>query len=176
MKLYVARHGRTPWNEQFKVCGRTDVPLTDVGYEQARALAKAASEVKLDVIISSPLLRAKETARIVSEVCGVPVTVDDRLIEQDYGIFEGVSGLDPDFLANKRHFAYKYPNGESMMQVAHRVYGLIDEVKEKYAGKNVLFVCHGGVCRVIRTYFYDMTNDEYYNYLEDNAKLKEYDL
>lgn len=176
MSLYVARHGKTPWNDVFRVCGRTDVPLTEEGYRQAKNLADEAKSVGLDMIICSPLLRARETARVVSEACGVSITIDERLIEQDYGIFEGVSGYDPEFLANKRHFAYKYPGGESMMQVGYRVYSLIEEVKLSHRDKNVLFVCHGGVCRVIKTYFHDMTNDEYYNYLEDNAKLKKYDF
>jgi len=60
--------------------------------------------------------------------------VDERLIEQNYGIYEGVDRKDEAFLKNKRDFAYKYPNGESMMQVAYRVYGLLNEIKEKVLG------------------------------------------
>ena len=63
-----------------------------------------------------------------------------------------------------------------MMQVAGRVYPLLAEIKEKYADKNVLLVCHGGVCRVIKTFFEDMTNEEYFNYSPDNAFVAEYDL
>ena len=62
----------------------------------------------------------------------MPVVIDDRLIEQDYGIYEGVDRQNPDFLANKRNFAFRYPNGKSMMQVAARVYPLLEELKEKY--------------------------------------------
>ena len=61
-----------------------------------------------------------------------------------------------------------------MMQVAYRTYGLIEEVKKKYAGKDVLLVCHGGVARVINTYFRDMTNDEFFNYSMENASFEEY--
>ena len=80
------------------------------------------------------------------------------------------------FLNNKRNFAYKYPDGESMMQVACRVYGLIDEMKEQYKDKNVLIISHGGVCRIINTYFRDMTNDEFFNYTLQNGELEEYEI
>lgn len=122
------------------------------------------------------MLRARQTAGAVAEKCGLPVLVDDRLIEQDYGIYEGVDRYDSGFLSNKRHFAWKYPGGESMMQMAHRVYSLLEDVKRDYAGKNVLLVCHGGVCRVIRTYFEDMTNEQYFHYCEENANIREYEL
>jgi broad specificity phosphatase PhoE len=70
MRLYAARHGQTQWNVENKICGRTDVPLTDVGLEQARALAENAKELGLDLIIASPLLRARQTAAAVAEACG----------------------------------------------------------------------------------------------------------
>ena len=176
MKLYAARHGETQWNAQNKVCGRIDLPLTEKGRTQGEALTEKAVLLDIDLILSSPMLRARQTAALVAEKCGVPVIIDDRLIEQAYGIYEGVDRKNPDFLANKRQFAYRYPGGESMMDVAHRVYGLLDEVKGKYCGKNVLLVCHGGVCRVIRTYFEDMTNEEYFQYSEENATVRAYEL
>ena len=176
MMLYVARHGQTQWNLENKVCGRTDLPLTEVGLEQARLLAERARDLKIDVIISSPMLRARQTVAPTAALHGLEILVDDRLIEQDYGVYEGISRFDEGFLANKRHFAYRYPGGESMMDVAHRVYGLLEEIRESYAGKNVLLVCHGGVCRVIRTYFEDMTNEEYFRYSEENAAVRTYEL
>ena len=174
MMLYVARHGQTTWNEQNKVCGITDVDLTDKGKEQAKTLASVVDSKKIDLVISSPLKRAIETSRIVSDMCNIPMEIDKRLIEQNYGIYEGVDRNNEDFLNNKRHFAYKYPNGESMMQVAYRVYGLLDEIIDKHKGKNVLLICHGGVCRIINTYFRDMTNEEFFNYNLGNGELEEY--
>lgn len=176
MRLFAARHGETLWNAENKVCGRTDLPLTENGFAQAQKLAEKAAEYDLDMIISSPMLRARQTAAAVTRRCAIPVIVDDRLIEQDYGIYEGADRQDPNFLANKRNFAWRYPSGESMMQVAHRVYGLLEEIKREHDGKNVLLVCHGGVCRVIRTYFEDMTNEEYFHYSEENATIREYCL
>ncbi len=174
MNIYFARHGQTQWNKDNRVCGRTDLPLTEKGKEQAQKLAENLATEKIDIIISSPLQRAIQTSEIVAKHFGCNIIIDERLIEQNYGIYEGVDRKNKDFLNNKRNFAYKYPDGESMMQVAVRVYPLIEELKERYAGKNVLLICHGGVCRVIKTYFQDMTNDEYFNYSLENAGFEKF--
>ena len=174
MKIFSARHGETQWNKQNKICGRTDILLTQKGKEQAKRLAEEVQKHDIDIIISSPLKRAQQTSEIVSKVCGTSIITDDRLIEQDYGIYEGKDRNAFSFLKNKKHFAYKYPNGESMMQVAHRVYELLNEIKSNYSDKNVLLISHGGVCRIINTYFKDMTNDEFYNYTLNNAEFVEY--
>ena len=176
MKLYVARHGETGWNALNKVCGRTDVSLTDKGIMQAERLAEEALKAGVEVIISSPMKRALQTAEPASRLCDVPIITDGRLIEMDYGIYEGVDRSDKDYLANKRSFAYRYPKGESMLQVAARVYHFLDETKEKFPGKKVLLVCHGGVCRIINTYFRDMTNEEFFYYTAKNALLEEYEF
>ena len=174
--LYVARHGQTIWNAENRVCGITDVDLTAKGKEQAKALAHEVGGKNIDLIISSPLKRAVETSKIISDICNIPYEIDERLIEQNYGIYEGVDRKNQDFQNNKRCFVFKYPNGESMMQVACRIYGLIDEIKSKYKDHNVLLISHGGVCRIINTYFHDMTNDEFFNYTLGNGKLEAYEL
>ncbi len=176
MKIYITRHGETEWNRLNKVIGLTDMELTEKGVSQAEALADRLSSCGIDLIIASPLKRAYETARISAERYGIPLISDVRLIEQNYGIYEGADRKDPRFLANKRNFAYRYPDGESMMQVGHRVYSLIEEIREKYADKTVLLVSHGGVCRVIRTYFTDMSNEEFTAYSMENCALEMFEL
>lgn len=175
MKLYVARHGQTVWNAQNKVCGITDVDLTEKGIEQAGQLAEIVPD-DIDMIITSPLKRAVETGKIVAAKKNVPLYKEELLIEQNYGIYEGVDRKDPQFLNNKRNFAYRYPGGESMMQVACRVYGFLERIKEEYPEKNILPISHGGVCRIIRTYFMDMTNEEFFHYTLENAKCEEYEF
>ena len=176
MKLYVARHGETTWNVVDKICGRTDAPLTDKGRAQAAALAEKAGDKGIEVIIASPLQRAYETAMAVSEKIGVPVFKDERLMEQHYGVYEGMSRFDEGFLADKRQFAAGYPGGESMFRLAHRIYGFLDDVKERYPDQTVLLVCHNGVCRVIHSYFERMTNEEFAEFGVPNACLLEYEL
>lgn len=175
MKLYVARHGQTVWNAQNKVCGITDVELTEKGIEQAVQLAEIIP-ADIDMIITSPLRRAVQTGEIIAEKRNVPLHTEKLLMEQNYGIYEGVDRKNPHFLNNKRNFAYRYPSGESMMQVAYRIYGLIDKIKEEYPEKKILLISHGGVCRIIRTYFKDMTNEEFFEYTLKNAYFEEYEL
>ena len=138
--------------------------------------AEKVKDRKIDLIIASPMKRAQQTANIIAEKCNAPVITDQRLIEQNYGIYEGLDRKNEGFLNNKRNFAYKYPEGESMMQVAARVYSLIDEIREKYADKTVMCVCHGGVCRVANTYFRDVKNDEFFHYCLENCGLEEYEV
>jgi probable phosphoglycerate mutase len=176
MRLFVTRHGQTTWNEKNLICGRTDAPLTELGKQQAAMLADKTANLGIDLIIASPLQRALDTAKAVAAVCGAPIVTDERLIEQDYGIYEGKDRKNPDFIANKRLFAFRYPNGESMMQLAGRVYGLLDDVKKQYGDKTVLLVCHNGICRVIHSYFCDMTNEEFATFSMDNAALAQYEL
>ncbi len=176
MKLYVARHGQTQWNALDKICGLTDLPLTEEGRQQAQLLAGRLEGKDIRRIIASPLIRAMETAGAVSEKLGLPIEQDARLIEMNYGIYEGTYRKGEGFLSNKRQFAYRYPQGESMMQVAHRTYSLLEELKNENPGQNTLLVCHGGVARVIRTYFCDMTNEEFFHYSMENATYEEYEL
>lgn len=174
MNIFVARHGETDWNAENRICGRTDLPLNENGFRQAEALAANAVGRGIEVILCSPMLRARQTAAVVAEALGLPVEVEERLIEQDYGRFEGTSRLGQEFLYNKRQFAVKYPGGESHLKLAQRVYGALDDMRRTYPGKTVLLVCHGGVARVIRTYFLDLTNEEFFRYGMDNAALEMY--
>ena len=176
MKLYCARHGKTDWNGLDRVQGRTDNPLNEEGIVQAEKLADACRHLGIDLIISSPMKRALTTAEAVAKTTGALLIVDERLIEQDYGIYEGEHRFCDGFLENKRQFAYSYPGGESMLRLAQRVYNFLDEVKEKYSDKTVMIVCHGGVLRSLHTYFFDMTNDEYFSYNIDNATPVLYEM
>ena len=176
MKIYVARHGQTEWNALNKTCGTTDLPLNEIGLQQPEELADKVEDLGINLIIASTLIRARQTAEAVSRRIGVPVLTDPRIVEQNYGIYEGKDRKDPGFLENKRHFAYRYPGGESMLDVAYRIFGFLKDLKKKYPDKTVLIVCHGGVCRLFRAYFEDMTNDEYYHYSEPNGAVREYEL
>lgn len=178
MKIYATRHGQTEWNALDKICGITEVELTENGIAQARELAeKAAAKGDIDIIICSPMKRARDTAAIVAERIHRDIVIDERLIEWNYGSYEGRHRTAEGFPRAKAEFGCKMPDGgESLLQLAHRVYSAIDDAREKYAGKNVLFVCHGGVCRVIETYFNDMTTDEFLHFFMGNCELREYNV
>ena len=176
MKLYISRHGQTPWNVEDLICGRADVPLTEVGQQQAKLLAESALDKGIDVILCSPLLRARQTAQAVSDAIGVPIEIDERLVEFDFGTFDGRSRLDEDFLWTRAQMPTRFPGGESAFDLAYRVYGLLYEIKEKYSDKTVLLVCHNCVSRMVRSFFVNMSAEEYGNYHAPNAQLVEYEL
>lgn len=176
MKLYVVRHGQTEWNYENRVCGVSDVQLTDKGKEQANELSKIINMKQIDIILTSPLSRAVKTAEILSSGISKDLIIDHRLIEQDYGVFEGAYRDNNNFLEAKRHFPSKLSGGESILQVVQRIFNVLDEIKEKYQSKNVLIVTHGGVCRIINAYFNEQTNEEFYHFHIGNCELKEYHI
>ena len=175
MKLYISRHGQTPRNVEDLICGRTDVPLTEVGQQQAKLLAESALDKGIDVILCSPMLRARQTAQAVSDAIGVPIQIDERLIEMDFGTFEGTSRFGEEFQWIRAQMSTRFPGGESGFDVAYRVYSLLYEIKEKYADKTVLLVCHNCVSRAVRSFFMNLSTEEYGNYHAPNAQLVEYE-
>ncbi len=176
MKLYATRHGQTEWNAKDIILGRTDIPLSDEGIRQAQQLADKAADLSLGRIISSPMKRAMQTAQIVAEKTGLTVQTDERLIEWDYGIFEGKSRYLEDFPKAKAAWGCKMPCGESVFQVVQRTYNVIDDIIRLYGGEDVLLVCHGGICRVIDSYFYDMTLERFMGFFMGNCEIRQYDL
>lgn len=178
MKLYVTRHGETEYNALDRISGVTDILLTENGIAQARAMAQKAKEYgDIQRIIASPLKRAQMTAQIVGEVLGLPVQTDERLREWDYGSFEGMSRFTEGFAETKAEFGVKMRGGgESVFQIVQRTYNVIDDVKRLYPDENVLLVCHGGICRVIDSYFHDMTVDRFMHFFMGNCELRVYEF
>lgn len=174
MRLYVTRHGETVVNARHQVSGRGDVPLTERGLAQAQALADRAAAESIDLVLASPLQRAWVTAQAVARRKGIPLLAEPRLMEMDYGRFDQVDIDDPDFLQVKRSFTRRMGGGESILQVAGRVYPLLEELHRRYGDKNLLLVCHGTVCRVIHSYFHDLSQEEFWASIPDNCQLRCY--
>lgn len=149
MNLYVVRHGETIWNQQKRVQGITDIPLTDEGIKSAEELQELVSTLNIDVVISSPLSRARETAKILVD-SKLPINTDDRIKERDWGMNEGakIDEVDRwdcwDVILNT-----KVQNIECIQDFMDRVSSFIEEIKIKYKDKNVLVVTHSAVIRVI---------------------------
>ena len=176
MRLYITRHGESLWNAENKVLGRTDIGLNERGKEQARELVKKLKDTKLDYVFTSPLSRAKDTAKEVADSKGIPLIVDDRLIEINFGDYEGIDRRSEAYQNERRDYFRRYPHGESYMDLAGRIYPLLQELKREYADKSVLLVSHGGICRVIHNYFVDMGNEEFVTYAFPNCGIEEFKL
>jgi len=172
--LYFTRHGQTVWNVENKICGATDIALTELGHMQAIELGKRLADEKLpiDEILYSPLVRASETARHISEETGIPMRMEPRLKEQNFGRYESTARDGLEFKAAKTHFLDHYDGGETMMHLCQRVYNLIDDIR---AGDKVyLLVAHNGISRVVHSYFNDMTNEEFSAFGIENCEIKPY--
>lgn len=152
--LYFVRHGQTNWNVEGRVQGTSDTELNEVGMAQAEKLAQELKDVDIDLIICSPLKRARKTAEIINRSKNCEIIVDKNFIERDFGEFEGRTREEypmADFWNYKAN--YKYEKAECMSDFFNRIYKALDEIKEKYLDKNVLIVSHGGVSRPVKCYF-----------------------
>lgn len=177
-QVYITRHGLTDWNLVPKVQGMTDIPLNEGGLKQANALAEniKSQGLRFDKILHSPLIRAAETARIVAKMNNIPLEVEPRLIEQNFGKWEGweCKPGEKTFHLAKQQFMDNYETGESMMKVAQRIYNLLDELKHTDSDETYLLVTHGGIARVIQSYFYDLTNEEFASFQLENCEVRRY--
>ena len=176
--FYFVRHGQTEWNVENKICGATDIELTELGHQQARDTGKKIVEegIKADEILYSPLIRAAETARHISEITGIPARMEPRLIEQNFGKWESTPRDGADFKKAKEFFACSHEGGESTLRLAQRIYNLLDDIKAESDSKTYILVAHNGIARVVQSYFTDMTNEEYAAYGVKNCEVVRYDF
>jgi ribonuclease H / adenosylcobalamin/alpha-ribazole phosphatase len=142
------RHGQTPMSVQKRYAGRTDVPLTEVGVQQAAAVAKRLASAGLGVIVTSPLLRTVQTAQAVAAVTGAAVVTDEGFRETDFGAWEGLTFTEvrerwpAEITAWLADPEVAPPGGESFTDVSTRVTAALDRLLAARAGQTVLVVSH----------------------------------
>ena len=174
--VYFVRHGQTIWNVENKICGATDIGLTEQGHQQAIETGHKFLEqhIQADEILYSPLIRARDTALHISEITGIPAREELRLKEQNVGKFESTPRDGAEFKKAKGEFVTRYKGGESMLHLAQRIYNLLDEVTA--SDKTYILVAHNGISRVVQSYFYEMTNQEYANFGVKNCAIIKYEF
>jgi len=147
MRLILVRHGETLWNRERKVQGLSDIELNELGVKQAHRLALALRDEKIDAIYTSPLKRARETARIIGQFHRSPVHVEDGLVEMNQGDFEGLQYHE--LMDRHRDFLQQWitdpalvriPNGESLAELQERAWRVMESVL--CAPGDVLVVSH----------------------------------
>jgi probable phosphoglycerate mutase len=153
--ILLVRHGETDWNSERRWQGHADQPLNDAGREQARELAETLIDRGIDVVYSSDLVRAHETALIVAERLGLPVQVDAGLREVDVGDWAGrlvseIEADDPEAFQLWRQGRKAWNGGESYEEMGERVVGAVLRLAERHPGQTVLIVTHGGSIRACR--------------------------
>lgn len=177
MNLYVVRHGETIWNIEHRVQGITDIPLTEKGRREANELRDLIDSLNIDVVISSPLSRARETAKILVD-SKLPINIDDRIKERDWGLNEGadIDSVDSwdcwDVVLNT-----KVQNIECVQDFMYRVSSFIEDIKIRYKNKNVLVVTHSAVSRVIHYLLESIPEDANLSRIDiPNLRIIEYKL
>ncbi len=161
MNIYVTRHGQTDYNARKLMQGQIDIPLNDTGIEQAKATREKIKDVKFDAVYASTLSRAISTASIVSGWDKNDIITDNRILEADFGPYEGVGYFKvsiPMFFYWGFPEFFKAPkNVETIKSMVDRTSSFLSELEEKDYD-NVLVVCHGGIIRAIRGYLQDAPN------------------
>jgi len=177
--ICLLRHGETAYNaDGNKYCGRTDIDLTNKGFEQAYRMNELLKDYNFDAIFSSPLQRAKLTAQIAS---GRPddVLTDERLIEVDFGQWEGkrpeeFQSEDPEswenWLTNPENNKAGR-TGENVKEVIKRLDSFFNELLKNYNNKTVLIVGHNGVNRFFMASKLGMPLKNYRRIVQENSAL-----
>ena len=139
--LLLVRHGETDWNAEGRLQGHTDTLLNDYGRRQAAALGEDLAGDGIDVVYSSDLARARETAEIVAGRLGLPVVLEPGLREKNWGSWEGLTPMERD--------ATEYV-GESNEDHRERTLRTLGAIAERHPGRRVLVVTHGGSIRRVQ--------------------------
>lgn len=158
--MLIMRHGETDWNIQSRMQGTTDIELNANGIKQATIAAEELKNREIDIIISSPLKRAKKTAEIVSNIIKVPYVCDNSLVERGFGDYEGTDPKKADYeLFWNYNSNYSEKHVEPIKDFYERVDSGLKKIEENYIGKNILLVTHGGTSRGIFCHFYGIPKD-----------------
>ena len=177
MKIYIIRHGETDLNAKAVMQGRLDAPLNESGRELAAVTGIAMKGVRFDHCISSPLKRAVETAKIILRESGnnIPVAVDDRLLEIDFGDMEGKNLSDMGeagyaFFRDPLNYP-GFPGGENVFEVMKRTQEFIKELIARDDGKTYLISTHGCAMRGMVNFLFDDPDDYWRGHAPYNCSL-----
>lgn len=171
MTLYVLRHGQTPWNKLKKLQGRMDIPLNENGLELATKTGEAMLDVPIDMVICSPLKRARQTAELITVGRNIPMIIDERIEEISFGDYEGESVLEGESEVIPEDFLHKFynnplkckrpPHGETFKDVIERTKDFYESLvnNPEYKDKNILISSHGAASRCFLCNFYTDKTD-----------------
>lgn len=177
--LYIMRHGKTDWNVEFRLQGRTDIPLNTEGIQMAHDAAKKHADIHFDICYSSPLTRAQQTAKILLENRNVPIITDNRLIEMSFGEFEGKK----DAFKHPEWAIYKFFNepenyvakdgAESLDSLFARTGDFLKNVVQKDLDQNkdVLIVGHGAMNNSIISQVRHISRKDFWKIAIPNCEL-----
>jgi probable phosphoglycerate mutase len=181
VRIILVRHGQTAWNlgsgpERFR--GRTDLPLDGTGQAQALALARRLRSEPIDAVYSSPLQRAQQTVAPLAAHLRLPVVLDERLQDINYGAFQGLDRQEATAAFPRQYQAWlttpgqvRLPRGESLDDVRRRLVDLLDELANQYRGRTVLLAGHQVVNKVLACTLLGLDLDRIWHVGQDTAAI-----
>jgi probable phosphoglycerate mutase len=157
-RLLLIRHGEVDANVEFRFLGRRDDPLNETGLAQAERIGELCTSLPIDAVYSSPKQRARTTAEAIAAAAGSVLKLDPRLVELDFGDWEGLTRrqiIDGD--PGRREFIVRWdrdpalaaPGGESLAAVQERVVGFADDMVQSHAGATLAVVSHMGPIKAL---------------------------
>ncbi|SNZ18192.1 broad-specificity phosphatase PhoE [Terribacillus aidingensis] len=181
--ICLVRHGETDWNKLGKVQGSTDIPLNETGIKQAQATRDYLAGSDFDLIIASPMQRARKTADIINESLQLPLIEMKGFVERGFGEAEGLTREERE----AKYPSWDFPGMETWDALVERVMQALQQVNAKYGEKKVLLVAHGAVISAILATIsdgeYDIENTRLVNaclsniqFVEDKWKMHDYNL
>lgn len=174
MKMYIIRHGQTPWNARKCLQGRSDVDLNENRIYLAELTGKALRDVTFDMAFTSPLIRAKHTAQCILAGRKVPIIEDERLIEISFGIYEGCCYAEENrqvpqqWIENFFHAPQDYvaaPGGESLDDVEKRTRNFMEDIcsRKELQDKTILVSTHGCALRGLLNSIRESNREDYWH-------------
>lgn len=171
-EITIIRHGETIWNTQQRIQGQLNSNLSENGILQAELVAKALAKREFDVLISSDLERAAETAKIINQQLLLPLEYNANLRERSFGKVEGMSFAEINQQYPDEYQSYKqrdpkfaFTGGESIEQLFKRVTSEMEAIARKFSDKKVLIVSHGLVLEMMmyKTFSIDLDNQRVFS-------------
>lgn len=160
-EIYIVRHGQGEDNFEGLLNGHRDRPLTSLGRQQAQLVAEKLREQGIEVIYSSPLKRAHETATIIAEYLGLPVYVEPDLIERDFGVMTGqpltvIKNLSSEHVLPTEGVTYflTAEGSEDFPTLYGRGQRVLDSIQKRHPQERVLLVAHGDIGKMVRAAFH----------------------
>ena len=178
MKVCLVRHGETLWNREHRCQGKTDTALTPLGLKQAGELAQHLGQEQLAAVYSSPLKRARETARLIAQLHHLPVEIRAGLRELDQGGLEGKTYVElreeyAEFMARwqENPAGVRLPDGESLDELQQRAWAEIERIRQEHSEGVVVVVSHQLTLLTIICRFLDLSLTSFRRLRQDLASL-----
>lgn len=167
MNIHLVRHGESTWNSENKIQGHSDVPLSSVGFQQAKLLAKSLAREKFSCLYSSKLIRARQTAEIVSKSIGIPISYQNEIKEIFLGEWEGKTPEEVNKEYNNGYDRWRenptktiIPGAEPITAFKKRSKKAFEKIiKNHSSDDNILIITHGGFITSIISHVLEVNFD-----------------